>query len=556
MKYMPGLDGLRAIAVLAVVAYHAGLPVPAGFVGVDIFFVISGYLITRLLHGEVMLKGRIDFMAFYARRARRILPALVVVVLATLMAAGPLLSPVEQQQTARSAAAAFLFAGNVFFAALPGGYFDPNPDTMPLLHLWSLGVEEQFYLVWPVVLLLARKHPVRALATLAVVSFIAAEWLLLSGHSQAAFYQMPARAWELALGGLVALRPVRMPKGSAWVALAVVIGACCIPLSDFPGAGALPAVLGAAALVAAVQSGDRCALLESKPVVGVGLVSYSLYLWHWPVLLFGGLLFVPALLLVAFAGILAVTSYRYVETPARRAERRPRREVFAALTVVMVGFTAAMTLPKPVEALPSIYAMGCDDYTSSATVKPCTFGPATGKTVVVMGDSVGLQWFPALQQVYKDWQIVVLTKSACPMVDASFFYDRIGREYTECSTWRKAALAKVAEMHPDMVILGSSFDYPFDRAQWTDGTTRALRTLADIPNIRILRPTPLRDGPLAKPDAVSGWIAAGVKDFPNVQLVGMNDLLGAPDAYRDEQHLAANFVKTLSAPLAERLAIP
>jgi peptidoglycan/LPS O-acetylase OafA/YrhL len=556
VKHLRGIDGLRAIAVLAVVAYHAGLPVPAGFVGVDVFFVISGFLITKLLHDEVQAAGRIDFLAFYARRARRILPALVVVVTATL-AASALLLP-EPAETLRSAAAAFLFAANLFFAAQPSGYFDPSPDTQPLLHLWSLGVEEQFYLAWPVVLILARRKPVAALVTIAALSFIAAETWLVSGDTQAAFYLMPARAWELALGGLVALRPMRLPRGSAWVALLVTLGACMVPLADFPGTGALPAVIASALLVAAIQSGDRCALLESRPMVWTGLISYSLYLWHWPVLLFGRMWGVPDLALVVLAFVLATVSYRAVETPARRAPHQPRREVATAFAVVVVGCMGLLMLPKPLPAtpLPSIYAMGCDDWYKSDVVKPCAFGPSTGKTLVVMGDSVGLQWFPALSKIYKGWRIVVLTKSSCAMVDAPFYYPRLHREYTECATWRTNALKEVAAMKPDLVIFGSTYEYELTQAQWTDGTRRVLQSLPG--EVRILRPTPVRGDTSDQRANVNRWLDEAVQGRSNVRLVDVEDLACPhrrcdPSDFRDREHLTETYVSSLTAPLASRL---
>jgi peptidoglycan/LPS O-acetylase OafA/YrhL len=154
MKHLPAIDGLRAIAVLAVVAYHADLPVPAGFVGVDVFFVISGYVITRMLAREHAETGRIDFAAFYARRVRRILPAFAVVVAVTLALSTVLLVPEYRVAVAKSAAAAMAMGANVYFQATTGGYWDASADQMPLLHLWSLAVEEQFYFVWPLLLAL------------------------------------------------------------------------------------------------------------------------------------------------------------------------------------------------------------------------------------------------------------------------------------------------------------------------------------------------------------------------------------------------------------------
>ena len=577
MKYIPGLDGLRAIAVLAVVAYHAGLPVPAGFVGVDVFFVISGYLITRLLHEELQGSGRIDFTAFYARRARRILPALTLVVLITLVAAVELLPTAEQRQAMRSGAAAFLFAANVFFQAAPPGYFDPAAEQQPLLHLWSLGVEEQFYLVWPLVLMLARGRPVILLGAVALASFALAELV----NGSAAFYSMPARAWELALGGLVALRPLPIPRGSSWIGVATVLIACMLPIAHFPGIGALPAVVGSALLIAAIQNGERSALLESKPMVGIGLISYSLYLWHWPALVLGRRMEIEPLALVVLAFVLALASYRYVEMPVRRRSWHPRWIVGAGLTVIVCGGTAAAIqahqLGKRMSSIaagPSIYSMDCDDWFRSAKVKPCVFGPQNAThTAVVMGDSVGLQWFPAWIAIFDrpGWKIVVLTKSSCPMVDQPFYYDRLKREYTECAQWRKASLARVSAMHPDILILGSTYNYGFTPAEWTAGTSRVLQAVhGTVRRIAIVRATPLPSiNPSQDPRVeaqVFQSITAAVSQFGNVSTIDMNDRVCpkgicrlAADGctfFRDETHITSTFARSLAPTLAIRLGVP
>lgn len=577
LHQLPAIDGLRAIAVLAVVAYHSGLPVPAGFVGVDVFFVISGYLITRLLYDEVLGTDRIDFMAFYARRARRILPALALVTVATLGMSTRMLSPIEQQQTAKSAAAAFLFAANWFFYRMPSGYFDVTPETMPLLHLWSLGVEEQFYLVWPFVLLLARKRPVAALATLTVLSLALAEWWIWRDPN-AAFYQMPSRAWELALGGLVALRAPVVPKGSVWVGLAVVLLACCIPFLHFPGLGAVPAVAGSVLLIAAIHGGERSPVLESRPMVAIGLWSYSIYLWHWPLLIFGkpllnGRANTGWLMVLTFA--LAFLTYRWIESPVRRAwTRRPRMTVVAASVLVAAGAIVAMAqnrraLNAENAEIPSVYAMGCDAWYRNADLNPCVFGPVEApNTVVIIGDSVGMQWFPIVASIFvrPQWRLIALTKSSCPMIDEPFYYPLLKREFTECDQWRQAALKYVAALRPDAVILGSTDTYGFTQAQWTEGTARLLARISpSVGMVRILRSTPQRSGLAPHNEKVYRWTKAAALRFPNVAVVDMNDLvcphrhcratLGGRLVFRDEEHLSAPFVLSLREQLAVRLGI-
>jgi peptidoglycan/LPS O-acetylase OafA/YrhL len=296
---------------------------------VDVFFVISGYLISRLLYWEWMASGRIDLLAFYARRIRRILPAMAVVVLITVGASMFLLPSIgEQRNVAQSASASLLFAANFYFQNVTGGYFDSGSDRLPLLHLWSLAVEEQFYFVWPLgLILLLRfwpKHRLRAITVLAVVSLLMAEWLIFS-NPNAAFYQMAGRFWELAVGGLIAMRPPdQLPDGRAhaFAGLVLVLIALFIPTAHFPGVGSLPAVIGAAFLLHAVhgsnQLGKAGALLTARPMVFIGLISYSLYLWHWPLLAFERATRVavsPAsarTAVVVSAVLLAWLSYRYV----------------------------------------------------------------------------------------------------------------------------------------------------------------------------------------------------------------------------------------------------
>lgn len=238
IAYRSEIDGLRAIAVTAVVLYHAGAHPAAGFVGVDVFFTISGYLITALLVQEYSCSGRIDFFAFYARRVRRIFPAAAVLVLVVLGIAYQLLPSADLAHTAKSASAAALFCANFFFQATTGGYFDAAAEAMPLLHLWSLAVEEQFYLVWPLLLLaLLRQQRVSLLpilVALGLASLGLAEWLM-GSNVEAAFYQMPARFWELAAGGAVAItaKGQPLPKWIANASFTGILATCFVPITHF-----------------------------------------------------------------------------------------------------------------------------------------------------------------------------------------------------------------------------------------------------------------------------------------------------------------------------------
>jgi peptidoglycan/LPS O-acetylase OafA/YrhL len=424
VRYLPAIDGLRAIAVLAVVAYHVGLG-GAGYIGVDIFFVISGYLITCLLRDEKAERDRIDFMAFYARRARRILPALIVVVVAVVAASAMLLSPNGAQQAVdTSAAASLLFVGNLFFQTHSGGYFDAASDQMPLLHLWSLGVEEQFYLVWP---LLVSVLPRKRFILIGLGSFALAEfWVAMD--PQAAFYQMPARAWELAAGAAVALWRFKVPRGATSLALAVVLAACVVPIPHHPGAGALPAVLGTALLLAGVQAGAEPRLLTIRPIVFVGLTSYSLYLWHWPLLAFDsatrvGPPSVPwRLALAGCAFVLAWLSYRFVEKPFRRLRRPPRNIVAVgvasslvlSLCAFAVGSREVAVSASALEARAAAADMPSMECHEAARF-PVQVPRCRGR-VVIWGDSMALAWMPFAEALAERAHMMAanVSRDACP----------------------------------------------------------------------------------------------------------------------------------------------
>lgn len=303
--HRPEIDGLRALAILLVMGYHAGWVWPAGgFVGVDLFFVLSGFLITRLLLEGLEGKGRIDLTTFYARRVLRLLPALVIVCGCVLLAAPYFLPPFgEVQGTAKSALAALLFAANLWFWKSGEDYFNPDSGDEPLLHLWSLGVEEQFYLCWPLALWLGWRWRRRAGSTvvlllLAALSLAAALYWTRPGNA-AAFYLMPTRAWQFALGGLLALHQGSLARSASRYPGAMVAAGCCgaglLVLAatlirhgePYPGWRALlPSAGGALLLLALSAGGSWQRLLSWSPLVWTGARSYELYLWHWPLLVF------------------------------------------------------------------------------------------------------------------------------------------------------------------------------------------------------------------------------------------------------------------------------
>lgn len=360
--YRPDIDGLRALAVLPVLLFHAQLGCPGGFVGVDVFFVISGYLISSLILKELQVET-FNLVTFWERRVRRILPALTVVVLTTYFAGWLIYLPQDFKLVGKSIVAQAMLVSNVFFYLQPDGYFDAGIETKPLLHTWSLAVEEQFYLIFPLLLVvLARsKKPVqlKTICVLGLASFALSIYGSYS-YTSATFYLLPTRAWELLIGAFLAMmrghlhssRGVRETTG--WIGLAFV----CLPIflydegTPFPGFAALPPCLGAALVIYSSESKRSFVgrLLSLKPVVFVGLISYSLYLWHWPLLVFSHYLagnqkwpIRVALLVVGIA--LAVISWKFVETPFRNFQifrRRSHLFCFAAVSIaalLILGFT-------------------------------------------------------------------------------------------------------------------------------------------------------------------------------------------------------------------------
>jgi peptidoglycan/LPS O-acetylase OafA/YrhL len=380
--FRPDVEGMRAIAVLAVVLFHAGLGVSGGFAGVDVFFVLSGYLITRMLWTELQRDGRIRFGDFYARRIRRLLPAAVVVLVATAVAVAALLPPLRVRGALGDVLAAALYGANYRFALEQTDYLNSDAPASPVQHYWSLGVEEQFYLLWPALLLVAAlglvrgARPSRARAGTAL-ALVGAGSLALSVHltrvSQPwAFFALPTRAWELAAGGLIALgAPAlrRLPSAVAgplgWAGLATVAAAVLLldTGTPYPGTAAVAPVAGTAAVLAAgvrPVRGGAAVLLGRAPLRFAGRISYSWYLWHWPVLVLvpvalgRALTLAEGLALAAASGALAYGTVRLVEDPVRFSARlrRPGRSLVlgAVLPVVVAlacaGAVRAVPLPR------------------------------------------------------------------------------------------------------------------------------------------------------------------------------------------------------------------
>ncbi len=357
-EYYPHLDGIRALAVLPVVFFHVLAALcPGGFAGVDVFFVISGYLITGGIFRD-LAQERFTIRNFYHRRIRRIMPAYFALIAGVLAAGCVLYYSRPLVHLSNTVIAATAFSANIYFNQISGSYFSPNIHDYPLLHLWSLSVEEQFYLCMPLLCLLiwrlrrARLAPI--LALLAVLSLVGAIYAMALGRQNSAFYLLHNRAWELLAGSLLAMVPAaaadtrsgavtrllerwQSPLAALGLLLVLAPYACLSSTTSFPGATALPSVLGTVLLIGCGHGGWVSRLLSWRPLVLTGKISYSLYLWHWPVTVFWKYATYDQLRAYDYAGmfllslVLGYLSWRFVEMPVRSSPAWTPRRTFALL---------------------------------------------------------------------------------------------------------------------------------------------------------------------------------------------------------------------------------
>jgi peptidoglycan/LPS O-acetylase OafA/YrhL len=367
-KYRPDIDGLRAVAVLSILFFHMGVErFSGGYVGVDIFFVISGYLITSIIVRELSA-GEFSIARFYERRVRRILPALTVVVVVTLLTGLVLLNPAQLEELGRSAVATSVFSSNIFFF-LGSGYFDGSSELKPLLHTWSLAVEEQYYILFPFLLMfIAKRYSGKFgvwLISLGVISLLACiAWTRID--APVAFYLIPFRAWELLIGSVLALKLLPSPAGTrvrnalALLGMSMMLTSVFVYTPDtlFPGAAAVLPTIGTAFVIHAGSGGKTFVnrALSVKPMVFVGLISYSLYLWHWPVVAFARQYLInewtdlESVVILIVILLLSTLSWRFVETPFRNRRLFGPRErlftIFAAVSVVLISASLSMVFMK------------------------------------------------------------------------------------------------------------------------------------------------------------------------------------------------------------------
>jgi peptidoglycan/LPS O-acetylase OafA/YrhL len=527
------IQGLRAVAVLLVIAYHAGLHVPGGFTGVDVFFVISGFVITGTLLGELTSNGQISFSRFYVRRVKRLLPALAVVLIFVALV-GILADPIAaQHMSALTGVFASFFSANVYLDHLPTGYFDVATTINPLLHTWTLAVEEQFYVVFPTLLAigwwLGRSRLARGrrrevafgiIAAACIVSFLLSYSLsrgyFPSGsrsHEKLAFYASPTRAWEFGVGALVVLATPLLARLPAWGARALgVAGAAAIAVTAFshldtihnPETTVLLPVAGSCLLLAAGIPGTFWVsrLLGLRPLVWVGDLSYSLYLWHWPLIVFARALYPDHLLKAAAAAAVisflpAWLSYRYVENPIRYHARLGSRSRVAGRTALVLA-SVCILLPvganfgllgahRALNATASIrnwrggsrlhadVVRGCNSTTPLGERKgaACTWsvGRSRGE-IILLGDSNAGQFSEPVTRAGNraGFDVTVVTNSGCPYLGLQV-NRRVDGPVKGCARFGPETLSAIIRRNPSLVILATRTDSYLEA--WDDGLRAA-----------------------------------------------------------------------------------
>ena len=508
------IDGLRAVAIVLIVGYHVGLPgFTGGFVGVDVFFVISGYLISRNLLVESARDGRVGLLRFWGRRIRRLVPALALMIVAVLALSIPILTSLEWQAVASEARAAALYVSNIVYAGQTTDYFAEDVGSSLFLHTWSLGVEEQFYVVWPLLVGLAaaatarrrsmlRPTLIAIFATTLVVSFALCV-VLTSRGSAHAFFGLPSRAWEFAAAGLLAAIGVPRLLARRGVAVAASIAGLALIAgalfgfgahTTYPGAWPLIPVAGTMLLLLAGSASHAepiTRVLATAPCRALGRVSYSWYLWHWPLILLAVAAFdrddlwiTTGAALVAL--LVGAVVYRFLENPVRFNRRlidslRSTYVMGVAVTIIVLVASFGLTRYSDVEladaatSSPAAPTVSLADVRASKKAFTCLEEPSDAngdeycidgdldgdRTIMVIGDSHARHWKPAFAQVARDRgiRLVLRWRSLCPAFEVKTAKIDGSGEDIECQAYRRATAALVDELAPDAIITANSDDY-------------------------------------------------------------------------------------------------
>ena len=501
------IQGLRALAAILVTLFHAKW-VSGGFIGVDIFYVISGFLITGLLLREIDRSGTINFKEFYSRRFKRLLPTSFFVLAITAVVSWMLIPATMRTSLGRDVIAASLYVSNYLFAWWQADYQNLDATPSPVIHYWSLAVEEQFYLVWPLLILLFftlskylknRMVLTYLVATITLASFIFSIYQTENSPIWA-FYSLPTRAWELGLGALLVLVPpfkTRKFIGLIGFVLLIISAFLFNESTPFPGLNAALPVIGTVLLIATINSWPPFLndVANSRFSQWLGEISYPLYLWHWPLLVLPSTYFArplevyERLLAIAATILLADLTHRFIEEPYRNKKILPLLvykkaayvtgiSVFMGAVIMFTnsdkidisGIKGAVSLAQ-IKARPQIYDDGCHANYAQTQSGKCEYGKLdSNKTMVLYGDSHAAQWFPALIEIANrsGYKLISLTKSACPSVE-TVRRDQGGFKMSRCVQWRENTIKRIQDIEPDVLIM-SSFQYFAQPPQFNDRT--------------------------------------------------------------------------------------
>ena len=612
-KKITQIQGLRAFAAILVTLFHAKW-VSGGFIGVDIFYVISGFLITGLLLREIDRNGTIDFKKFYARRFKRLLPTSFVVLFITALVSWMVIPGTMRSSLGKDVIAASLYISNYLFAWWQADYQNLDATPSPVIHYWSLAVEEQFYLVWPILILLfftvaVRLKNKKTLTYLvAAVTFISFVFSIYQTETSPiwAFYSLPTRAWELGLGALlVLLPPLKSRKLIGLIGFALLVFSSFIfnETTSFPGINAALPVLGTVLLIATINTWPPFLndLANSRISQWLGEISYPLYLWHWPLLVLPSTYLARPLenyerfFAIVITIIFADLTHRLVEEPFRHIKVSSevvfkRAAMATAITVLLgsiisftnsdkidvSGINGAVSLAQ-IKARPLVYEDGCHTNYAETKSAKCEYGDLnSAKTIVLYGDSHAAQWFPALVEIAdrSGFKLISLTKSACPAVE-TLRSDQGAFKMSRCTKWRKNSIERIKELKPDVLIM-SSYQYfapppsvSNRNKWWNDGQRQLLKNVKGTsPNLIYLTdtPHPLRDIPaclsnysISKCNTTTQSANLSISGFsvinPNPWLCSRTcpAVKDGVVAYRDASHISVDIAIALIPRLTQAL---
>ena len=606
---IPQIQALRAFAAVLVVIYHAKITT-GGYIGVDIFYVISGYLITGLLLRELERTGTISLRAFYLRRIKRLLPTSFFVLFVTGVVAWWLYPATMRADLSKDIAAAGIYISNYLFAFWQMDYQNLSAIPPVVIHYWSLAVEEQFYLFWPFIIYAlfkrgGRKSVGLGIAAISLISFL----LSLYQTSVApiwAFYSLPTRAWELGIGALLLYIPsrIKFSQNYLWIALALFIYGVANfrDNTPFPGTAALVPVLATAIAIAAVHSWPRIlnTIGNHRVVQWLGEISYPLYLWHWPILVipmvfFGRDLHIYERALCVLATLFfADLTHRYIEEPLRHATLSPRTIVRGGVGATLISLTLGLAINSSSSDLitledgsqyslaeimkkPIVYDDGCHVNNGETTSPDCTYGVrGAERKIVLFGDSHAAQWFPTLEKIARErnFELISLTKSACPG-PAVLKVETGEYKNADCSAWRNYVYKRIASLNPEVVIVSGfqHFEVPSKFSSrtnwWREGEAKTYKALkGKSPHIIYISdtPQPNRDIPsciaAGRLDRCNGSepsepiFTSGYLQINPTSWLCRRSCPGVIDGvvvYRDASHLSVRMAENLSTNLSAAL---